>query len=115
MKPTTEGSNAINFDMTCMSFEKEREKGLKVIIGAEKNIIFNDEMTITAENSTLRDNNTLETENGTIINFTNNAFKTVEKNRKIKAKNGNVVVQEELLVNKKTTTRKRNTEKSIEK
>lgn len=107
MKPTTEGSSAINFDITCMSFEKEKEKGLKVIIGAEKNIIFNDEMTITAENSTLRDNNTLEAEKGTIINFANNAFKTVERNRKIKAKNGNALVLEELLAKTKTTDKKK--------
>lgn len=107
MKPTTEGSNAINFDMVCMSFDKKKERGLNIIIGAEKNIIFNEEMAIKAENSTLRDNNTLETENGTIINFKEEAFKTVNKNRKMKAKNGNVVVLEELLPQTKRTTRKK--------
>lgn len=114
MKPTTEGSNAINFDIVCMSFDKEREKELNVITGAEKNIIFNEEMAIRVENSTLRENNTLETENGTIISFKEDAFKTVEKNRKIKAKNGNVVILEELLPKTKKATRKK-TDKSLEK
>ena len=46
MKPTTEGLIA-NFDMVCISFDKEKEKrGIKVVQGATKNSIFNEEMNI---------------------------------------------------------------------
>ena len=89
MKPTTEGSNAINFDILCMSFGKENERGLKVVQGASKNSIFDEEMVIKAENGTLRENNTLETETGNIISFDAKAFGKVKENlksRKTKSK-----------------------------
>lgn len=82
MKPTTEGSNAINFDIVCMSFGKEKERGLKLVQGAEKNSLFNEEMIIKAENSELRKDNKLQLANGEIINFEEKAFVTIKQNRK---------------------------------
>jgi hypothetical protein len=87
MKPTTEGSK-VNFDIVCMSFGKEKEKDLKIIEGASKNSIFNEEMIINAENGELRSNNTLYSANGKAIKFEDNAFKTVKSNRKQKAEKG---------------------------
>lgn len=89
MKPTTEGSNAINFDILCMSFGKENERGLKVLQGASKNSIFDEEMVIKAESGSLRANNTLETATGNIISFNDKAFEIVKENfksRKTKSK-----------------------------
>lgn len=82
MKPTTEGLVSRNFDIVCMSFEKENERGLKVVQGAEKNSLFNEEMIIKAEDGQLRSNNTLESANGSIIKFANNAFETIKQNTK---------------------------------
>ena len=81
MKPTTEGSSAINFDILCMSFGKENERGLKVVQGASKNSIFDEEMVIKAENGTLRENNTLESANGNIIKFEEKAFEKLKENK----------------------------------
>ena len=90
MKPTTEGSIA-NFDMVCISFDKEKEKrGIKVVQGATKNSIFNEEMMIKVENGELTENNILKSENGNIIKFENNAFKILKRNRKMKAQKGMV-------------------------
>lgn len=89
MKPTTEGSSAMNFDILCMSFGKENERGLKVVQGASKNSIFDEEMVIKAENGTLRENNTLESANGNIIKFEEKAFEKLKENkteRKTKSK-----------------------------
>lgn len=91
MKPTTEGSNAINFDMVCMSYGKENERGLKVVEGATKNSIFNEEMEIKAEDSEMRKDSTIQTASGRIITFEENAFEKLKENRKLKAKKGNVV------------------------
>lgn len=91
MKPTTEGSSAINFDMVCMSFGKENERGLKVVQGATKNSIFNEEMEIRAEDSKMREDNTIELANGKIIKFEDKAFETIKRNRKLKAEKGNVI------------------------
>lgn len=82
MKPTTEGSNAINFDMVCMSFSKENERGLKVVQGATKNSIFDEEMLIKAEDGKLMENNTLKSANGNIISFEEKAFEKVKENNK---------------------------------
>jgi len=82
MKPTTEGSSAINFDMVCMSFGKEKERGLKVVQGASKNSIFDEEILIKAEDGILRENNTLESATGNIISFEEKAFEIVKENRK---------------------------------
>lgn len=81
MKPTTEGSIA-NFDIVCMSFGKEKERGLKVVQGASKNSIFDEEMTIKVENGVLRKNNTLQSENGNVIKFEEKAFEKLQENRK---------------------------------
>ncbi len=95
MKPTTEGSNAMNFDMVCMSFDKEKERGLKVVQGASKNSIFDENMNIIAEESELRSNNTLKTKSGNIIKFEEKAFEKVKQHRKYKEEKGIVVNYEE--------------------
>lgn len=82
MKPTTEGSSVINFDILCISFGKDKDRGLKVVQGASKNLIFDEEMSIKAEDCTLRKNNTLETVSGNIITLNDKAFETVQENRK---------------------------------
>ncbi len=95
MKPTTEGSKG-NFDMVCISFEKEKErKGLKVVQGASKNSIFNEDMNIKAEDSELRENNTLKTASGNIIKFEEKAFEILKRNRKLKEEKGNTIDFEE--------------------
>lgn len=95
MKPTTEGLIA-NFDIVCMSFGKENERGLKVIQGASKNSIFNEEMLIKAEDGKLMENNTLKTENGNIIKFKEKAFEKLKENRKLKAEKGTTINFEKL-------------------
>jgi hypothetical protein len=95
MKPTTEGSQ-VNFDIECMSFENEKEIVLKIIEGASKNSIFNEEMIINAEDGELRANNTLCSESGKIIKFEDNSFKTVKSNRKQKAEKGIVTNFEDM-------------------
>lgn len=88
MKPTTEGLIA-NFDLVCISFDKEKEKrGIKVVQGATKNSIFNEEMNIKVENGELTENNILKSENGNIIEFEKNAFKILKRNRKMKSQKG---------------------------
>lgn len=82
MKPTTEGSNAVNFDFVCLSFGKDKEKGLKVVEGASKSSIFDDKIEIRTEESDLRENDTLETLNGKIIQFKKGSFKTVKDNNR---------------------------------
>jgi len=81
MRPAIEGSNAI--DLLCLSFVKENEKGLTVVPGGaaskESNILENIEIKV--ENSELRSNNTLQTENGKIIKFDDKAFEKVKENK----------------------------------
>lgn len=87
MRPTTEGLSASNFYMTCMSFDKGNQKGLEVVQGAYKESIFDENMIINAEHSSLREDNKLQTAKGEIINFKKDAFEIVkinEKNRKTK-------------------------------
>ena len=100
MKPTTEGSIA-NFDIVCMSFGKGKERGLKVIQGAQKNSIFNEEMFINVEDGCLKENNTVQSANGNIIKFEEKAFETVKRNRKQKAENGIIFNFEEISARKK--------------
>lgn len=88
MKPTIEGSNAMNFDMVCMSFDKQKERGLKVVQGASKNSIFDENMAIIAEDSELRSNDTIKTKSGNIIKFEQKAFAKVKENRKSKQEKG---------------------------
>lgn len=95
MKPTTEGSVA-NFDIVCMSFGKENERGLKVIQGASKNSIFDEEMIIKAEDGKLMKNNTIQLANGNIIKFEEKAFEKLKENRKLKAEKGTIVNFEKL-------------------
>lgn len=79
MKTATQGSNALKFDIVCLSFDKEQEKGLKVIQGASKNSEFDEKMSIKVENGALRSNNTIQSENGNIIVFKENAFKDLKE------------------------------------
>ncbi len=97
MKPTIEGSVAMNFDMVCMSFDKQKERGLEVIQGASKNSIFDEDMTIIAEDSELRSNDTIKTKKGNIIKFEQKAFTKVKQNRKLKQERGIVVNFEEVV------------------
>ncbi len=97
MKPTIEGSVAMNFDMVCMSFDKQKERGLEVIQGASKNSIFDEDMTIIAEDSELRSNDTIKTKKGNIIKFEQKAFAKVKQNRKLKQERGIVVNFEEVV------------------
>lgn len=87
MKPTTEGSKD-NYEMICISFGKEKQRGLKVERGSKKENIFDETMFLNAENGELMENNTLKLANGNIINFEERAFKTVKRNRKMKEQNG---------------------------
>ncbi len=93
MKPTIEGSNAINFneEMLFISLNKQIERGFKVVQGASKNSIFDEDMTIIAEDSELRSNDTIKTKNGNIIKFEEKAFAKVKQNRKSKQEKGIVV------------------------
>lgn len=102
MKPTTEGS-IVNFDIVCMSFGKENKRGLKVVEGAEKNSLFNEDMIIKTEDGELKENNTLQLENGNIIKFEERAFAKLQENRKSKQENGIVINYEENIKKKKTT------------
>lgn len=102
MKPTTEGSSAINFDMVCMSFGKENERGLKVVQGASKNSIFDEEMEIRAEISEIREDNTVKTANGNIINFEEKAFETVKENRQLVKEKGTIINFEERKTKRKS-------------
>ncbi len=97
MKPTTEGSVAFNYDMVCMSFDKEKERGLKVVQGASKNSIFDENMSIIAEDSEIRSNDTIKTKEGKIIKFEERAFAKVKQNRKSKQEKGIVVNYEEVV------------------
>ncbi|MCI8362309.1 MAG: hypothetical protein HFJ41_04130 [Clostridia bacterium] len=99
MKPTIEGSNARNFneEMAFISLNKKIERGFNVIQGASKNSIFDEGMTIIAEDSELRSNNTLKTKNGNIIKFEEKAFEKVKQHRKNKEEKGIVVNYEEIV------------------
>ena len=81
MNLATEGTSAVNFDIVCLSFGKDKEKGLKVVQGASKNSIFDEKMDIRAERSSLRENDTLELDNGNIIEFKKGAFAKLQENR----------------------------------
>lgn len=90
MKPTIEGSQS-NFEVTFISFANEKQKRIKVERGESKDNIFDESKAITVEDGRLSENNTIELANGNIIKFENNAFKTVQRNRKMKAKTGAVL------------------------
>lgn len=100
MKPTTEGSKVDNFDMVCMSFGKEQERGLKVVQGAAKNSIFNEDMELRAEDGQLNENDTIELSNGKIIEFKKGAYKRIKQNRKMKAERGMILNYEEKVARK---------------
>lgn len=104
MKPTTEGSSAINFDMVCMSFGKEKERGLKVVQGASKNSIFDEEMEIRAEISEIREDNTVKTANGNIIKFEEKAYEIVKENRDLVKQKGTIINFEERKTKRKSKT-----------
>lgn len=100
MKPTTEGSRAVNFDMVCMSFGKEQERGLKVVQGAAKNSIFNEDMELKAEDGILRENDTIESASGKIVEFKKGTYKKVKQNRKMKSEKGIILNYEEKVARK---------------
>lgn len=100
MKPTTEGSKVDNFDMVCMSFGKEQERGLKVVQGAAKNSIFNEDMELRTEDGQLNENDTIELANGKIIEFKKGAYKRIKQNRKMKAERGMILNYEEKVARK---------------
>lgn len=104
MKPTTEGSSAINFDMVCMSCGKEKERGLKVVQGASKNSIFDEEMEIRAEISEIREDNTVKTANGNIIKFEEKAYEIVKENRDLVKQKGTIINFEERKTKRKSKT-----------
>ena len=81
MKPTTEGSSAINFDIVCLSFGKDKQRGLKVIQGASKNSVFDEKMDLRVERGALNENDTLQSENGKVIYFKKGSFATLKENR----------------------------------
>lgn len=81
MNLATEGPRPINLDFCGLAFGKDKERGLKVVEGASKNSIFNEKMDIRVERSSLRENDTLETENGKIIEFKKGSFATLKENR----------------------------------
>ena len=113
MKQTTEVSKMIDFDMVCMSFGKEKERGLKVVQGAEKNSIFDEGMMINAEDGELKENDTLKLANGNIIKFEERAFKILKNNRKQKEEKGivlNYQKEAERVRNRKTKKDIDNTE-----
>lgn len=59
------------FDIVCMSFGKENERGIKVISSGEKDSFLSETMEIKATNCRLED-----------MNFTREQLKTLEENRK---------------------------------
>ena len=81
MNLATEGSSTINFDIVCLSFGKDKERGLKVVQGASKNSIFDEKMELKAERGTLRENDTLQSANGKIIEFKKGSFETLKESR----------------------------------
>lgn len=114
MKPTIEGSSAMNFDMVCMSFDKKKERGLEVIQGASKNSIFDENMTIIVEDSEIRSNDTIKTKEGKIIKFEEKAFAKVKQNRKSKQEKGIVVNFEEVVEAKRRGRPAKQTSKTEE-
>lgn len=82
MNRTIEDSKG--FDIVCMSFGKEQEKGIKVVkAGKKDSFIEADLMEIKAENSKLLENGNLEKENGNIIvNFAD--YKQAKENNNSK-------------------------------
>ena len=80
MENTAEGQ-VINFTIRAMSWLKGKERGIEVIEGATKDSVFDDKMEIKAQEGDLRSNDTIETENGKIIEFKDNSFKTLKHNR----------------------------------
>lgn len=95
MQPTTEGSKLFNFDIVCMSFGKEKEKGINVVQGAVKTSIFNDNIELKVEEGKLKDNDTIETLNGEIIKLKKGSYKTIKQNRKMKKEKGIILNYEE--------------------
>lgn len=77
MKPTIEGSNVMNFYM----FVKENERGIKTNEGASITEL-DGEVIIKVEDGELREDNTLQSANGKIINFEDKAFEILKESRK---------------------------------
>jgi hypothetical protein len=80
MKEATEGSNTVVFDFECLTFGKDKEKGLKVVQGASKSTIFNEKMEIQTYEGELKANNELDSNTGRTIQFPEGTFKTIVKN-----------------------------------
>lgn len=82
MKKATEDSNTIVFDFECLTFGKDKEKGLKVVQGASKSTIFNEKMELQTYEGDLKSNNELDSETGKTIKFPEGTFKVIIKNNK---------------------------------
>ena len=86
MKPTTDDSIIIDFELRSISFEKGNARGLEVVEGALKEsisiakAISNEEMEIKAEEGDLFENNTLKSVSGKITKFPENSYNKIIKN-----------------------------------
>ena len=67
MNRTTADSR--DYDVVCMSFAKEKQRGIEVVEAGEKDNLFEENMIIHTENSEILENGTMKTEAGKIINF----------------------------------------------
>ena len=81
MNQRTEGTSAMKFDFVCLSFGKDKEKGLRVVQGALKESVFDENMIIKAENGALRENDTLELVNGQVLEVEKGTYNRLKENR----------------------------------
>lgn len=92
------------FDLRAMSWLKGKERGIEVVEGVTKDSLFDDKMELKAQNGELRSNDTLETENGKIVQFKEGSYKKILKNNKAR-KEGKLVAFEEYLNAKESIER----------
>lgn len=83
MNRTTADSKAEEFDIVCMSFGKEPQKGIEVVEAGQKDSFLKETMEIKAGNCKLLKNGNLEMETGNIIvNFAD--YKQAKNNNESK-------------------------------
>lgn len=80
MNRTTADSR--DYDVVCMSFAKEKQKGIEVLEAGEKDNLFGENMIIHAGNSEILENGTIKTEVGQIIAQNVNFAQVKENNDK---------------------------------
>ena len=78
----TTGNRKKNFEFDCLTFGKDKEKGLKVIQGASKSTIFDEKLEINTHEGDLNSNNELESETGKFIQYKEGTYKEVVKNNR---------------------------------